>query len=60
MKHLAQATTRLIFVARVPTTAATAVLGSTQLPGREATGELHVKATPKHSARKHEGIEEER
>ncbi len=60
MKHLAQATTRLIFVARVPMTAAMAVSGSTQFPGREASGELHMHATPKHSARKHEGIEEER
>ncbi|MBP2374866.1 hypothetical protein JOF46_002778 [Paeniglutamicibacter psychrophenolicus] len=29
-------------------------------PGQPATGEADMEATPKHSARKHEGIEEER
>ena len=60
MKHPAQATTRLIFVARVPVNSTMVVPGSTQFPGREAMGELHMHATPEHSARKHEGIEEER
>jgi hypothetical protein len=56
MKQPAQATTKLINVAP-PVTAPMAEPGSMPVPGH---GEPELDATPKHSARKHEGIEEER
>lgn len=52
MKQPAQAATKLINVAPPM-----AEPGSMPVPGH---GEPELDATPKHSARKHEGIEEER